>query len=156
MVSRRFRFIAFFASVSLLLPTSSRACSVCQCGDPLFTPEGASSQPAGAFSVYLESLFSTKSSGVLPEGDEPPDPGDREKSFDRDLTLYASWTPVAKAHADGERAVPLDHGHGGARPTAARNRTTTAASATPRSTSRPSCGAISSAIRRPGSSCAEW
>ena len=96
MVSRRFRFIAFLASVSLLLPTSSRACSVCQCGDPLFTPEGASSQPAGAFSVYLESLFSTKSSGVLPEGDEPPDPGDREKSFDRDLTLYASWTPVSK------------------------------------------------------------
>ncbi len=96
MVSRRFRLIALLASVSLLLPTSSRACSVCQCGDPLFTPEGASSQPAGAFSVYLESLFSTKSSGVLPEGDEPPDPGDREKSFDRDLTLYASWTPVAK------------------------------------------------------------
>jgi hypothetical protein len=96
MFSRRFRCLALVVSAALLLPTSSRACSVCQCGDPLFTPEGASSQPAGAFSFYLETLVSTKSSGVLPEGDVPPNPGDREKSFDRDLTFYASWTPVAK------------------------------------------------------------
>jgi hypothetical protein len=62
--------------------------------DPLFTPEGASSQSAGAFSVYLETLVSTKSSGVLQDSDDPPDPSAREFSYDRDLTLYASWTPL--------------------------------------------------------------
>jgi hypothetical protein len=99
MVSRPHRFaaalVAAYAAVSL--PSEARACSVCQCGDPLYTPEGASSQPGRAFSVYLESLISTKSSGVL--ADEPgevPDPGDRERGFDRDLSLYASWTPVPR------------------------------------------------------------
>ena len=94
MVSRPFA--ALVAACILAFPIPGRACSVCQCGDPLFTPEGASSQSAGALSVYLESLVSTKSSGMLAEGDEPPNPGDREKAFDRDLTLYASWTPVSK------------------------------------------------------------
>jgi hypothetical protein len=98
MVSRRFCFYLFLASALLLLPTSGRACSVCQCGDPLFSPEGASSQSAGAFNFFLESRFSTKSSGTLPHGDEDeePDPSAREYSDDRDLTLYASWTPVSK------------------------------------------------------------
>lgn len=89
---------AFTAACFLAFaPLASRACSVCQCGDPLFSPEGASSQSAGAFSVYLDSRFQTKSSGVLPhDEDEEPDPSAREYSYDRDLTLYASWTPLSK------------------------------------------------------------
>ncbi|HKC49151.1 MAG TPA: hypothetical protein VKF60_00040 [Myxococcota bacterium] len=99
MVSRPYLSAAAFcaASVVFLVPSVSSACSVCQCGDPLFTSSGASSQTSGTFSFFLDGQFSTKSSGVL--ADDPaelPEPGDRERSFDRDLTLYASWTPAPR------------------------------------------------------------
>lgn len=99
MASRPFRTAAAIvaACAAICFPSQSRACSVCQCGDSLFSSSGTSSQPAGSFSFYLESQFFTKSSGVLAhDPDEPAEPGDRERSFDRDLTLYASWTPVSR------------------------------------------------------------
>ena len=77
------------------LPRESRACSICQCGDALYSPEGAGAQPTGAFSFYLENRHTWKSSGTLPE-DPDWNPGDRERSYDRDLTLWASWTPVSR------------------------------------------------------------
>jgi hypothetical protein len=99
MVSRPYRFAAAFVAACLgfCLPSNgSRACSVCQCGDPLFSSTGSSRQE-GAFSFYLEGLVSTKSSGVLADNPaEPPAPGDRERSFDRELTAYASWTPLPR------------------------------------------------------------
>src|SRR5258705_13417658 len=99
MVSRPYLGFAGFcaACVVFVAPSVSRACSVCQCGDPLFTSSGASSQTSGTFSFYLDGQFSTKSSGVLADDpEELPAPGDRERSFDRNLTLYASWTPVPR------------------------------------------------------------
>jgi len=84
------------ACIFAFVPFSGRACSVCQCGDPLFSPEGASAQAAGEFSFYLESRFVTKSSGVLPDEEEELGASARDYSDDRDLTLYASWTPLAK------------------------------------------------------------
>ena len=129
MVSRPHRVAAALAAacVAVSLPSEGRACSVCQCGDPLFSSSGSSSDSAGSFSLYLESQFSTKSSGVLAEDPaEPPDPGDRERSFDRELTLWGSWTPVSRItlaasvpfrwltiteeHADGES---VDHSNRG-------------------------------------------
>jgi hypothetical protein len=86
------------AGLSVFFPSfQSRACSVCQCGDPLFSSTGSSKQPGGTFSFYLEGLVTTKSSGVLADDpEEPPAPGDRERSFDRELTAYASWTPIPR------------------------------------------------------------
>jgi hypothetical protein len=100
MVSRLVRFAAAFAAACLAVSfpsTRARACSVCQCGDPLFSSTGSSKQPAGSFSFYLEGLVSTKSSGVLADDpEEPPAPGDRERGFDRELTAFASWTPIPR------------------------------------------------------------
>jgi hypothetical protein len=99
MSSRLGRVAALAAAACFVsLPVSRAfACSVCQCGDPLFSSTGSSAQPHGAFSFYLEGLVSTKSSGVLADDpEEPPAPGDRERSFDRELTLYASWTPLPR------------------------------------------------------------
>ncbi len=77
-----------------------RACSICQCGDPLYSSEGASAQRTGAFSFYLETRHTWKSSGTLPhphdEAEEEPSPGDRERSYDRELAFWASWTPVSR------------------------------------------------------------
>ena len=78
------------------LPREGRACSICQCGDALYSPEGAGAQPSGAFSFYVENRHTWKSSGTLPHHDEESNPGDRERSYDRDLTFWASWTPVSR------------------------------------------------------------
>jgi hypothetical protein len=99
MVSRLSLWLAACVAAGLVLfPFSpSRACSVCQCGDPLFSSTGSSRQEGGSFSFYLEGLVSTKSSGVLPDDPgEPPGPGERERSFDRELTAFASWTPIPR------------------------------------------------------------
>ena len=122
---------ATFAAACILafVPVPGRACSVCQCGDPLFTPEGSSAQSGGAFSFYLESLFSTKSSGVLPDEQEELGPSAREYGYDRDLTLYASWTPISKLtltlsvpyrwidvtekHTEDDQVVRETHGNDG-------------------------------------------
>ena len=79
----------------LCLPREGRACSICQCGDALYSAEGAGAQPNGAFSFYLENRHTWKSSGTLPE-DPNWNPADRERSYDRDLTLWGSWTPVSR------------------------------------------------------------
>jgi len=98
MLSRPRRFAAAIAVACAVFSASpSRACSVCQCGDPLYNQQGAGSQGTEGFNFYLEGSAFTKSSGVLPDAPgEVPDPGDRERSFDRSLTLYASWTPVPR------------------------------------------------------------
>jgi len=97
MTSIRLRLLALVClliAVSLT-PRESCACSICQCGDALYSPEGAGAQPAGALSFYVENRHTWKSSGTLPEGDEW-NPDDRERSYDRDLTFWASWTPVSR------------------------------------------------------------
>ena len=98
MTSYRLRLLAlvWIFSAFSTLPREVRACSICQCGDALYSPEGAGAQPAGSFSFYLENRHQWKSSGTLPHDDEESNPGDREKSYDRDLTFWASWTPVSR------------------------------------------------------------
>ena len=104
MASYRLRLLALLC-IGLgfsLLPRVGCACSICQPGDPLYASEGASAQPTGAWSFYLENRHAWKSSAALPHGPEAggeehaSDPGDRERSYDRDLTLWASWTPVPR------------------------------------------------------------
>ena len=134
MVSRPHRCAAAFLAACLLVlvqPSESRACSVCQCGDPLFNSTGSSMQPVGSWSFYLEGLASTKTSGALAHDPaEPVEAGDRERSFDRDLTLWATWTPlpritfsasvpyrwitITEQHADGESHDHDNHGFGDA------------------------------------------
>jgi hypothetical protein len=77
------------------LPGEVRACSICQCGGAPYSPEGAGAQPNGAFSFYLEDRHTWKSRSTLPE-DLTWNPADRECSYDRDLTLWGSWTPVSR------------------------------------------------------------
>lgn len=82
------------------LPREVRACSICQCGDALYSPEGAGAQPSGSFNFYFENRHTWKSSGTMPhlhDGElEEPHAGDRERSYDRDLTFWATWTPVSR------------------------------------------------------------
>ena len=77
-------------------PRDVRACSICQCGDALYSPEGAGAQPSRSFNFYVENRHTWKSSGTMPHHDEEPEPGDRERSYDRDLTFWASWTPISR------------------------------------------------------------
>ena len=102
---------------SLLLlafvPQRAEACSVCLPGDPVFSTHGASSQEVGSFSIYLEARDFSKTSGILPHGEEAAhsdgdeahahgedahaadDHGDDEERFrGQRLDLFASWTPL--------------------------------------------------------------
>jgi hypothetical protein len=131
MASRPYRIAAAIAAASavIAIASASRACSVCQCGDPLYNQQGAGSQGTEHFNFYLEGSAFTKSSGVLADTPgEVPDPGDRDHSFDRSLTLYGSWTPVPRVtltasvpfrwitidtkHADGESDTTHNRGFG--------------------------------------------
>jgi hypothetical protein len=126
-----FRAAAFAALVfAIAVPSPTRACSVCQCGDPLYNQQGGlGSHPEGAFNFYLEGSSFTKSSGLL--ADDPsqlPEPGDRDHSHDRALTFYGSWTPsprvtltasipfrwitIATKHSDGETDTASNRGFG--------------------------------------------
>lgn len=72
------------------------ACSVCECGDPLFTVftgEGATSQRAGAVSLYLDSRYEWKESGALPHGDGHEEEG-REENQSRETRLFLNWSPL--------------------------------------------------------------
>lgn len=105
--------VCLFVSISLT-PREVRACSICQPGDALYSPEGAGAQPTGAFSFYLENRHSWKSSAAMPghDHDMEPNPGDRERSYDRDLTLWGSWTPVQRLTLSASvpyRLVTIDH-----------------------------------------------
>lgn len=108
--------VALTACASVLSPSQGRACSVCQCGDPLFTSSGSGAQPAGSFSFYLDSQFASKSSAPLPhEPSESPEPGDREESDARDLTLWGSWTPLPRVTLSASlpfRWVTITERHG--------------------------------------------
>jgi len=106
MTSYRRRLLALVCvTFAFLFPArDGRACSICQPGDALYSPEGAGSQAAGSFSFYVENRHTWKSSGALPHGheeeegeeEEHSDGGDRERAYDRDLTFWASWTPVSR------------------------------------------------------------
>jgi hypothetical protein len=100
MTSTRKRLLALvcLSFAFVLGPRDVRACSICQSGDPLYSPEGIGAQPDGTFSFYVENRHQWKSSGSLPhEGHEHhANPGDRERVYDRELTLFASWTPVSR------------------------------------------------------------
>ena len=88
---------AAFCAASILIvnvPSASRACSICQAGDPLFSAGGSAAQEAGAFSAYLEFQAWEKESGLLAEArGEPPEPG-REVNQGRQLSLSLGWTPL--------------------------------------------------------------
>src|SRR5262245_28182274 len=78
-----------------LCAATALACSVCECGDPLFTVftgEGATSQRAGSVSFYLDSRWESKQSGALPHDDAPGEAG-RERNEARELRLFTSWAP---------------------------------------------------------------
>jgi len=75
-------------------PSPSRACSICQAGDPLFSASGSSAQQMGSFSAYLEFQAWQKKSGLLAEEPgEEPEPG-REVNDGRQLSLYLGWSPL--------------------------------------------------------------
>jgi len=97
-MSSRSSCAALAAACAVFLSQSqSRACSVCQCGDPIYDQQGAGSVEVERFSFYLEGSSFTKSSGVLADTPgEVPNPGDRDHSVDRSLTAYASWTPTPR------------------------------------------------------------
>ncbi len=85
---------AAFALAGALLAARASACSVCQAGDPLYSAAGASAQPAGSVSAYLELQGWRKTSGLLQEAaGEPPEPG-REVNESQQLSLYLSWSPI--------------------------------------------------------------
>lgn len=77
-------------------PPAARACSVCHPGDPLFSAEGASAQRVGSFFLYLDTREVQKESGALPHDHEEEEGGarDTEENVSRDVTLFASWTPL--------------------------------------------------------------
>ena len=89
---------ALLVLVFLLRPDPASACSICLPGDPRFSSFGASAEPAGSFSAYLEVRSFEKSSGGLPHGHEE---GEEEHAHESDeesrgerLDLYLSWAPT--------------------------------------------------------------
>jgi len=122
-VQLRFALAAAFALAVALAAREARACSVCLAGDPIFSTQGATSQEAGSFSIYLETRSFSKESGLgehahdeaepdaehaeeddhgaAPESDEHEagedeahhEPGS-ERSRQERIDLYASWTPL--------------------------------------------------------------
>jgi hypothetical protein len=101
MTSCRLRLLALVCVTSAILfpARDSRACSICQPGDALYSPEGAGAQNSGSFNFYVENRHTWKSSGALPHGHAEEGEGEEEEhSHD----------------GDRERAVPLDHDRRGA------------------------------------------
>ena len=93
---RRFTLRAALCAASILSVFAShpsRACSICQAGDPLYSAGGSSAQEAGRFSTYLEFQAWEKRSGLLPDPGQPVEPG-REVNDGRQLALYLGWSPL--------------------------------------------------------------
>ena len=64
----RLHALAAVAVFAVLVPhRDARACSVCLAGDPNFSANGTSAQPAGSVSVYFEVRGWTKQSGSVVE-----------------------------------------------------------------------------------------
>lgn len=84
---------AALSFVALFVPSPSRACSICQAGDPLFSAGGSTAQESGGFSAYLEFQAWSKTSGLLAEPGLPPEAG-QEVNRGRQLSLYLGWTPI--------------------------------------------------------------
>jgi len=87
-------------SVVAIWSFESRACSVCEPGDPLFSGEGASAQPAGSLAFYLDARHAWKRSGALPHHDDDheheSEGRDDEENYTRETWLFASWTPLER------------------------------------------------------------
>ena len=82
-----------------LLARDSRACSVCQAGDPIYSAGGAGAQEKGTLSAYLEVQGWYKTSGLLPhEAGEEPEPGS-EQNRGEQIGLYLGWTPIDRLTA---------------------------------------------------------
>jgi hypothetical protein len=76
------------------VPSPSRACSICQAGDPLFSASGSTALESGRWSAYLEFQAWEKDSGLLPEAPgEDPEPG-REVNDGRQLSLHLAVAPI--------------------------------------------------------------
>jgi hypothetical protein len=91
------RFAGLCALAFLLRSDPSAACSVCLPGDPRFSSFGASAEPAGSFSAYLEARRFEKTSGGLPHAHEDGEAHDHEideESRGERLDLYLSWAPT--------------------------------------------------------------
>jgi hypothetical protein len=126
MTSYRGRLLALvcISSAISLVAREVRACSICQCGDALYSPEGAGAQASGSFSFYVENLHNWKSSGSLP-GEGDANPGDRERSYDRSLTFWASFTPISRLTLSASvpyRWITVDEEPAGEASTRQRNR----------------------------------
>ncbi len=109
---------ALAACVALVDPNDVRACSVCLAGDPNFSANGTSAQPAGSVSVYFEVRGWTKESGsVVEDVAEPAPDHDEEHDHDEgedhgeedDLDAPAAESDAAEEDPD---AGASDHEHG--------------------------------------------
>ncbi|HVP28068.1 MAG TPA: hypothetical protein VMW35_02775 [Myxococcota bacterium] len=83
---------AALALASSFAPSDTRACSICQAGDPLYSGFGATPLEASSFSLYLEIQGWRKTSGLLPE-DGVVEKG-REVNESQILSAYLSWSPL--------------------------------------------------------------
>ncbi len=94
------RALCALVSLPLLLSEPAEACSVCLAGDPWYSAFGASAEPAGSFSLYVEGRYFDKSSGGLPhgdeEGEEEPPGHSTEDSNGARLDVSASWSPTER------------------------------------------------------------
>ena len=81
---------AFSVCVMLSSPRDAGACSVCLAGDPNFSANGTSAQPAGTVSVYFEVRGWSKESGSIVEQVAAPVPAEA-------ATPAAQPTPIAPA-----------------------------------------------------------
>jgi hypothetical protein len=94
-----FLWLASAGALAAFIPSQALACSVCECGDPLFTVftgEGATSQRAGAVSFYLDNHVESKRSGALPGEDG------REENVSRETRLFANWSPLDRLTLSAE------------------------------------------------------
>lgn len=99
---------AVLVALAALAARPASACSVCLAGDPVFSTQGATSQEAGSFSLYLEARSFRKSSGLPAEGNEgTADAADD----DADASGGASRSSAAQPRGKRERLRPRHGGH---------------------------------------------
>lgn len=91
---------ALLAAAVLFSPGGAQACSVCLAGDPMFSSQGATAQPQGSVSAFLQVRGWNKTSGTTPhegsDGEEEEGfhlPGEERNASQR-VDLFVSWTPL--------------------------------------------------------------
>jgi hypothetical protein len=92
-----------------LAAREARACSVCLAGDPIFSTQGATSQEAGSFSIYLETRSFSKESGL---GEHAHDEAEADEAHaeEDDHGAEAHAQGVRKRARGGPRHAGDDHG----------------------------------------------